>query len=90
VVLAERGVIEPRHFPEAVRTSGAAPAAPLAGDNPSGAMRKQIETMEQRAIEKALAAEGGNQTRAARRLGISRRALTYKLAKYGFDRPRTR
>ena len=30
-----------------------------------------------------MAAEKGNQTRAAPRLGISRRALIYKLEKYG-------
>ena len=39
-----------------------------------------------RAIEEALEAEDGNQTRAARRLGISRRALLYKLDKYGLKR----
>ena len=33
------------------------------------------------AIEEALAAEAGNQSKAARRLGISERALRYKLAK---------
>jgi DNA-binding NtrC family response regulator len=31
----------------------------------------------------ALAAEGGNRTRAAKRLGLSRRALLYKILKYG-------
>jgi transcriptional regulator with PAS, ATPase and Fis domain len=85
VVLADHGVIEPRHLPQTIRT-------PAAGDGQApadgAAMRDQIETMERRAIEKALAAEGGNQTRAARRLGISRRALTYKLAKYDFGRRR--
>ncbi|MEJ7728392.1 MAG: sigma 54-interacting transcriptional regulator [Polyangiaceae bacterium] len=88
VVLAERGVIEPHHLPEAVRapSSGDDAAAPTAGNE--AAMRDQIEAMERRAIEKALGAEGGNQTRAARLLGISRRALTYKLAKYGFGRRR--
>ncbi|MGZ3443937.1 MAG: helix-turn-helix domain-containing protein [Polyangia bacterium] len=33
-----------------------------------------------------MAAEGGNQTRAAKRLGLSRRALIYKLEKYGLKR----
>ena len=33
-------------------------------------------------LEEALAAEGGNQSRAAARLGISERALRYKLAKH--------
>ncbi|MBM4362603.1 MAG: hypothetical protein FJ104_07970, partial [Deltaproteobacteria bacterium] len=30
--------------------------------------------------------EGANQTRAARRLGMSRRALIYKIEKYGLRR----
>ena len=42
---------------------------------------RELATNEQ--IEAALAAENGNQTRAAKRLGISRRALLYKIAKYG-------
>jgi DNA-binding NtrC family response regulator len=42
---------------------------------------EQIAAFESRAIEEALRAENGNQTRAARRLGISERALRYKLAK---------
>jgi two-component system, NtrC family, response regulator AtoC len=92
VVLAEGGIIEPRHLPETVRRgeSPSSDAAPNTGAAAAeqGAMRDQIEVLERRAIEEALAAEKGNQTRAAERLGISRRALTYKLAKYGFGRRR--
>jgi len=60
-------------LPEAVRTTQVAPTS---------AMRSRLDDAERRAIIAALAAEGGNQTRAARRLGISRRNLVYKLAKY--------
>ena len=49
-------------------------------------MRGQVADIERRAIEDALEAEDGNQTRAARRLGISRRALLYKLDKYDLKR----
>ena len=49
----------------------------------SGGMRGQVAETERRAIEEAMQAEAGNQTRAARRLGISRRALLYKLDKHG-------
>jgi two-component system NtrC family response regulator len=41
----------------------------------------RVAALEKAAIEEALSAEEGNQTRAARRLGISERALRYKLAK---------
>jgi two-component system response regulator AtoC len=47
-----------------------------------GAMRERLDDAERQAIESAIAAENGNQTRAARRLGISRRNLVYKLTKY--------
>jgi DNA-binding NtrC family response regulator len=42
--------------------------------------------MERRGIEAALASCNGNRTHAAKRLGISRRALLYKLHKYGLAR----
>ena len=48
-----------------------------------GPMRERLDEAERLAIELAVAAENGNQTRAARRLGISRRNLVYKLTKYG-------
>jgi transcriptional regulator with PAS, ATPase and Fis domain len=51
-----------------------------------GAMRARLEELERSSIEEALKAEGGNQTRAAKRLGISRRALIYKLTKYDLRR----
>jgi two-component system NtrC family response regulator len=41
----------------------------------------RVAALEAQAIEEALAAAGGNQSRAAERLGISERALRYKLAK---------
>ena len=45
-------------------------------------MHAELAHIERRSIEEAIAAENGNQTRAAQRLGISRRALVYKLARY--------
>ncbi|HEX6836315.1 MAG TPA: helix-turn-helix domain-containing protein, partial [Polyangia bacterium] len=78
-VLADGREIGLEDLPEPIRRPAA--AAP-----PVGAIREQIADLEQRRIEEALAAEGGNQTRAAKRLGISRRALIYKLEKYGLKR----
>jgi len=79
VVEAEDGIITAGHLPDSVRGEPQASAA-------SGGMRGQVAETERRAIEDALAAEDGNQTRAARRLGISRRALIYKLEKYDLKR----
>ena len=50
-------------------------------------MREQLADVERAAIVAALDACGGNQTRAAQRLGLSRRALIYKLEKYGLKAP---
>jgi two-component system NtrC family response regulator len=48
---------------------------------PDASLPARIAALERAAIDEALAAENGNQSRAARRLGISERALRYKLAK---------
>jgi two-component system response regulator PilR (NtrC family) len=44
-----------------------------------------LETIERTAIEKALEATRWNKTAAAKRLGISFRALRYKLKKLGLE-----
>ena len=61
------------------------PAAPSGAD-----VRGQLAEVERAAIVAALEAEAGNQTRAARRLGLSRRALIYKMEKYGLKPPPAR
>ena len=70
-------------LPDRVRDS--APRVPVAAASDGGSVdvRGQLAEVERAAIVGALAAEGDNQTRAARRLGLSRRALIYKLEKYG-------
>jgi DNA-binding NtrC family response regulator len=50
-------------------------------DEASGTLPERVAALETRAIAQALEAEGGNQSRAAARLGISERALRYKLGK---------
>ncbi len=74
---------DPDARPGALRpTPIAAGAGPLP-DPSSDAIRDRVAAVERRTIEEALGACGGNQTKAARRLGISRRALIYKMEKYG-------
>jgi two-component system, NtrC family, response regulator AtoC len=53
-------------------------------------MRGHLAEVERAAIVTALEAEEQNQTRAARRLGLSRRALIYKMEKYGLKPPPSR
>jgi two-component system, NtrC family, response regulator AtoC len=73
MVLAEgASVLLPEHLPDDLTASRRADRV---------GMRGQIAELERKAIQEALAASGNNQTRAAERLGISRRALVYKLAR---------
>ena len=76
VVLADRGTIDIDALPEALRRDDAAPSIA------AGPVRDELAELERRRIQEALDAESGNQTRAAKRLGISRRALQYKMEKY--------
>jgi DNA-binding NtrC family response regulator len=55
---------------------------PTPGLPPSGV---DLETWERALIEQSLRESGGNQTRAAQRLGISRDTLRYRLKKYGIQ-----
>jgi transcriptional regulator with GAF, ATPase, and Fis domain len=52
-----------------------------------GRLREHVDSVERDAIIKALADSNHNQTHAARRLGLSRRALIYKMEKYGLKAP---
>ena len=52
-----------------------------AGEAPS--LREQMETLERNVISRALAAACGNQSEAARRLGLARGTLMVRLRKYG-------
>ncbi len=58
--------------------------------SPAADMRGHLAEVERAAIVAALEAEDQNQTRAARRLGLSRRALIYKMEKYGLKPPPSR
>jgi len=95
-VMSDAGRIGLEHLPDSVIQDVSVASRPIATaalplpapeSSPShGDMRDQLSDMERRSILEALHAEGGNQTRAAARLGISRRALIYKLHKHGLMR----
>jgi two-component system response regulator AtoC len=46
-------------------------------------LREQIEALERRVIARTLAAVSGNQSEAARRLGLNRGTLIERVRKYG-------
>src|SRR5690606_26478501 len=91
----ERIDVADLHLPQApVRTVAAAtapaeaaplPAAPIAAEPSGGALPSYIEQLERAAIQKALEDNRWNKTRAAAQLGITFRALRYKLKKLGME-----
>jgi len=82
VLLEADDEILPEHLPaEMTRAGGSAGAAPGAEPFPPGRVRPLAE-IEKMAIEHALHVCGGNKTRAATMLGMSRQTLRTKLKEY--------
>jgi two-component system, NtrC family, response regulator AtoC len=65
-------------------------AAPAPAETGKPGVRTELRDLERARIEQALVECAGNQSRAAERLGISRRVLLRRLDAYGFARPRKR
>jgi two-component system, NtrC family, response regulator AtoC len=78
VLLARSELILPTHLPTKVRES-----TPQHGQPPPGAVdAQQLEEIERQAILQALRKHDFNRTETAKALGISRRALIYKLQRF--------
>ncbi len=84
LVMAGDGPITPTELPEKVFALER-DDLPV-GNEPRG-VRSRLAELERTAIAGALDECGGNQTHAARKLGLSRRALIYKMERYGFKPP---
>jgi len=86
VILCEGEEIEPSHLPaeivERQRTPRLAPSLEISLDEEGIDLKKTVADFEKRMIEEALRKSGGNQSQAARLLGISRDILRYSLQKY--------
>lgn len=82
-VVATEGVIHAQHLPASL-TSQTSPAATLPGGQ--APLPEAMDDVERACVQAAMVTERGNQTRAALRLGISRRALIHKLDKHGISR----
>lgn len=75
---ARRDVVEP----EDLALSTMAALAPVGAPTPTAARQSRLEDVERDHIATALRECGGNVTRAAQRLGVTRDTLRYRLAKY--------
>jgi DNA-binding NtrC family response regulator len=76
VLLSRSELILPDHLPTRVRAAAGPSDGPPAGD------RERLDEIERQAIMQALRQHGFNRTETAKVLGISRRALIYKLQKW--------
>ena len=100
VALCPGETILPEHLPptllkamESRRTTALVAANPPdrpASKNGSANLASEIDTLEKTRILEMLADCAGNQTQAARKLGISRGTLIARLAAFGVRRPRKR
>ena len=81
IALAEDGLLRAEHLPPAMRQGGRSAL------DESSPLRAKVDETERRVIVSALEANNNNQSRAARDLGISRRALIYKMERYGLKPP---
>jgi DNA-binding NtrC family response regulator len=73
------------HLPAQITASPAAP-----GQSSMDRLQTEMNDLERKRIINALEECGGNQTKAAALLGISRRTLVSRLDAYGLPRPRKR
>ncbi len=83
ILLARGETLEAVHLPHSVLSS---PEEGAGGQNQS--LSSQLNAVERERIADALEKCGGNQSRAARLLGMPRRTLVERIATYGLPRPR--
>jgi two-component system, NtrC family, response regulator HydG len=81
-VVAESGLISRTHLPPNIFHSGGAVFMDQQGADPG-------EVAEKRALIEALRRSGGNQSKAARMLGINRVTVWNRMKKYGIDLKKT-
>ena len=81
VLLSRSELILPEHLPAKVRSTPAPESAPVLAPQPAGQVvdEARLEQIERQAVLAALEKHAFNRTETAKALGISRRALLYKL-----------
>ncbi len=86
-VVATGELITPDHLPRTIgnRQTRTASSAPPAGMPAGPGLKSEKEAREKAALIAALQRTGGNQTRAARILGINRVTVWNRMKKYGLD-----
>ncbi len=90
VVLCRGETIDPENLMMASSLAQASEGGTPPADAGASELRTQMAQFERQRVVDALEQSQGNQTRAAKLLGVSRRTLINKLEAYGIDRPRRR
>ena len=82
-----RDVLSPhvREAPEGGGPVAAGGEAAGGEEGPGGNLKEAVEALERRLLRSALAEHGGNRTRTAGALGLSRLGLRKKMTRYGID-----
>jgi DNA-binding NtrC family response regulator len=89
VLLCDGAELEPRHLArQGAREGGSADPGKSPVRQKRERLLEEIEALEKERVVEALARSGGNQTKAAELLGISRRTLVTRLGSYDLPRPR--
>ncbi|MBI5499030.1 MAG: sigma-54-dependent Fis family transcriptional regulator [Deltaproteobacteria bacterium] len=84
LLFAGTGDLAPEHLPPALRELCGREETPAGPPDATGVRPGvSLEAVERDLIEKTLRSLGGNRSRTAETLGLSRRALLYKLKRYG-------
>jgi two-component system response regulator AtoC len=84
VLLSDGGVIRPEHL----RLTRAAATPTIERPAVAAPLQREVQAMEKARILSVLEACGGNQSAAARELGMARNTLLRRLDRYGIPRPR--
>lgn len=87
VIMTNSAAIQPEHIqlPHRESSGGQQPRQDLVIRFEGKTMRELVQEVEREAIFRALQKERGNKLQTAKRLGISRRALLYKIQMYGLE-----
>jgi two-component system response regulator AtoC len=88
VVLCQGDALLPEHLPPKVRAGKASEGFPSEPPDARAMLEREIDDLERSRIQAALDKTCGNQTMAAKLLGISRRTLVYRLTALRLARPR--
>ena len=89
-MLCSGGELTEEHLPSEFSAGAPPPARARTVPDAQAPLHGEIEALERQRILDMLARCGGNQSEAARQLGISRRTMVSRLGDYGVPRPRKR